>query len=190
MNQELEYSTCSHELFGALIEVVRMSVVDQFPTTRVDVDDVEHLLEALHAMRPNVPELNLFDGFVQVVRGNWREATDIFRALVDRSIGLPGSKAMLIYCLSSSGDHDWRIVANQLLDDDGVTPEARMLVHAIVARNDVEDAGEHALVSGEFVEPDSLKQLRADSVAGPAGNGGGGSATTEPPMFDGQYLRL
>lgn len=190
MNQEYEYSQCSHELFGALVEIVRMSVVDQFPTTRVDVDDVEHLLEAMHAMRPNLPELNLFDGFAQVVRGNWREAADIFRGLVDQSICLPGSKAMLIYCLSSSGDDEWRIVANQLLDDNAVTPEARMLVNAVVARDDVEQAGERALASGEFVEPESLKQLRAESVAGDAGNGASGAARTEPPMFDGQYLRL
>ncbi|MET3824241.1 type III secretion protein HrpB1 [Burkholderia sp. PvR073] len=190
MNQIHQYPTCTHELFGALVEIVRMSVVDQFPTTRIDVDDVEHLLEALHVMRPNLPELHLFDGFVHVVRGNWREATAIFRALVDQSVGLPGSKAMLIYCLSSSGDGDWRIVANQLLDDDGVTPQARMLVHAVMARNDVEQAGEYALASGEFVEPESLKQLRAESVSGEAGNGASGSAATEPPMFDGQYLRL
>ncbi|WP_185642809.1 HrpB1 family type III secretion system apparatus protein [Burkholderia sp. Bp9140] len=190
MNQIHEYQTCTHELFGALVEIVRMSVVDQFPTTRVDVDDVEHLLEALHVMRPNLPELHLFDGFVHVVRGNWREAADIFRALVDQSVGLPGSKAMLIYCLSSSGDDDWRIVANQLLDDDGVTPQARMLVHAVMARNDVELAGEHALATGEFVEPESLKQLRAESVAGDAGNGATDTARSEPPMFDGQYLRL
>ncbi|HEY4353268.1 MAG TPA: HrpB1 family type III secretion system apparatus protein [Paraburkholderia sp.] len=184
MNQQRESMDCSPELFGALIELVRMSVVDQFPTTRVDIDDVEHLLEAMHTLRPNLAELSLFDGFVHVVRGNWREAADVFGALAGQSLCMPGSKAMMIYCLSSSGNADWRILASQLLDEEAITPEARLLVHAVMARNDVEQAGEEAMTSGEFVEPESLRHLREES-ADAAGAGNGGLVP-----LDSQYLRL
>ncbi|MFC0402808.1 HrpB1 family type III secretion system apparatus protein [Paraburkholderia rhizosphaerae] len=188
MNQKRDYMDCSPELFGALIELVRMSVVDQFPTTRVDVEDVEHLLEAMHTMRPNLVELSLFDGFLHVVRGNWREATDVFGALAGQSLCMPGSKAMMIYCLSSSGNADWQVLASQLLDDGAITPEARMLVHAVIARNDVEQAGEDALSSGQFVEPESLKRLRTDTAGTPAEASSAAPGGLMP--FDGQYLRL
>ncbi|KKB62728.1 hypothetical protein WM40_15650 [Robbsia andropogonis] len=167
MNAKTEYKQCSHELIGGLIEIVRMAVIDQFPSPRLDVADVSALLDAMHVLRPTLTELNLFDGFVHVVRGEWHDAIALFSTLVSQDRCMPGSRAMLVYCLSASGNSDWKIEAEQLLHQDKLTPEARSLVYAVIARNDMEKAREDAYATGEFNEPESLKRLRDDYASYP-----------------------
>ncbi|MFM0040895.1 HrpB1 family type III secretion system apparatus protein [Paraburkholderia sediminicola] len=166
MNKQIDATNCSHELIGALTELLRMALVDQFPAPRVEIGDTEHLLEALHTMRPKLGELSLFDGFAYIVKGHWHDAIAVFEALVARSLCLPGSRAMLVYCLSASNNSDWRIVANQALDEP-LSADASLLIRSITVLQDIRQARAEAAVSGKFVIPESLRPLPATSHAAP-----------------------
>jgi type III secretion protein HrpB1 len=180
MNDPIETLRASAELVTGLTEVLRIAVADQFPATRADVEDIEQLLDALHALRPGLPELQMFDGFVQVVRADWRAAIETFGALVSNAQCLPGSKAMLAYCLDATSDVSWRQHALELLDDLQADPQVRLLAQALVARNDMEDARLVAVRTGSFTEPESLRTLRNASAVPAAA----------PAARDTQYLRL
>jgi type III secretion protein HrpB1 len=156
MNQQNDHTNCSHELIGALTELLRMGLVDQFPAPRVEIGDSEHLLEALHAMRPKLGELSLFDGFAYIVKGHWHDAIGVFETLAARSLCMPASRAMLVYCLSSSGNSDWRIAASQALDE-SLSPDASRLINSITALQDLKQARLDAAASGQFVMPESLR---------------------------------
>jgi type III secretion protein HrpB1 len=166
MNSQIDTTNCSHELIGALTELLRIALVDQFPAPRVEIGDTEHLLEALHAMRPKLGELSLFDGFVYIVKGHWHDAIAVFEALVARSLCMPGSRAMLVYCLSASNNSDWRIVANQALDEP-LSADASLLINSITVLQDIKRARAEAAVSGEFVIPESLRQFSGTAHAAP-----------------------
>lgn len=188
MNQPHDTFSASAELVAGLTEVLRIAVADQFPATRADVEDIEQLLDALHAMRPDVVELRMFDGFLHVIRADWHAAIETFEGLVAEERCLPGSKAMLAYCKDATADVSWRQLALELLDDPQAGPQAQMLAQALIARNDMEDARLSALRTGNFSEPESLRALRThdaamtQSKAAPAPVSGAG--------IDAQYLRL
>jgi len=164
MNKQCDYTNCSQELVGALTELVRMALVDQFPQPRVEIGDSEHLLEALHAMRPKLGELSLFDGFTYIVKGQWHDAIAVFEALVARSVCMPGSRAMLVYCLGSSGNSDWRIVANQALDEP-LSADANLLISSVTALQDMKQVRAEGAVSGKFVIPESVRPFAEMSAA-------------------------
>jgi type III secretion protein HrpB1 len=166
MNAPTDTIRASAELVGGLTEVLRVAITDQFPETRADVGDIEELLDALHVIRPDLPELQMFNGFVQVVRADWRAAIETFSGLVSNSQCIPGSKAMLAYCLDANSDVSWQQHALQLLDDDmQADPQVRLLAQALIARNDMEDARTTALRTGNFTEPESLRALRSANEA-------------------------
>lgn len=190
MSARNDYQSCSHEVIGGLVEVVNIAVMDKFPVSRVDIDDVEHLIEALRTLRPNVDKLDLFAGFAQIVRGNWREATEIFGALAAKSLCMPDSRAMEIYCMSCSGNEDWRIAANEFLESDQVTPVSRTLVLSVKARHEIVESKEKFLRTGEFVEPESLRLLKEETPLDGAPHAGMAMPAMQNDMLQGQYLRL
>lgn len=161
MDVKPEYTKCSNALVSALREVVRLSLLDKFPNPRMDSDEAEHLLDALHVLRPGRAELTLYDGFVHVVHRNWIEAIAVFESLVSQGKCMPGSKAMLVYCLHASGNADWRIVAAQMRDEDAsLTEDARMLLDSIELSAEIQQAKVDARTTGTFRLPDSAARLR------------------------------
>ena len=193
MNQQSDHTNCSHELIGALTELLRMGIVDQFPAPRVEIGDSEHLLEALHAMRPKLGELSLFDGFAYIVKGHWHDAIGVFETLVARSLCMPASRAMLVYCLSSSGNSDWCIAASQALDET-LSPDANLLINSITARQDLKQARLDAAASGQFVMPESLRPFIDTTASAPvdvaSAHAGGGADRMRMEVQQHGYLRL
>ncbi|WP_181885561.1 HrpB1 family type III secretion system apparatus protein [Trinickia dinghuensis] len=189
MNEPIDAIQASAELVGGLTEVLRVALADQFPATRADVEDIEQLLDALHLLRPELPELRMFDGFVQVVRADWHAAIETFSTLAASSQCLPGSKAMLAYCLDATSDVSWRQLALELLDDPRADAQVRLLAQALVARNDMEDARMVALRTGRFTEPESLRTLHGTGGAA-AGAEPHAPAAPAAPAPEPQYLRL
>ena len=156
------YAKCSNKLVSAMREIVRLALVDKFPNPRMESDEAEHLLDALHVLRPGRPELILYDGFVHIVHRNWIDAIGVFEGLAAKGECMPGSKAMLVYCLSASGNPDWRIVAGQLHEDEsGLTEDARVLLDSVELRADLEQAHRDAQLSGSFQMPESMARLQA-----------------------------
>jgi type III secretion protein HrpB1 len=175
-----------------LTEILRIAIADQFPATRVDVEDIEQLLEGLHLMRPELRELHMFDGFLQIVRADWRAAIDTFSTLTANAHCMPGSKAMLAYCMDATSDVSWRSLARELIDDPHAGAQARVLAHALIARSDIEDARMTALRTGTFAEPESLRALRtaSEELAAETPDTAASSSTVAPQAPDAHYLRL
>jgi type III secretion protein HrpB1 len=161
MDGKPDYMKCSNKLVSAMREVVRLALLDKFPNPRMESDEAEHLLDALHVMRPERPELVLYDGFVHIVHRNWIDAIAVFESLAARGECMPGSKAMLVYCLAASGNADWRIVASQMrASENSLTEDARVLLDSVELRDDLERANRDAQVTGTFHMTDSMKRLR------------------------------
>ncbi|MFM0040884.1 MULTISPECIES: HrpB1 family type III secretion system apparatus protein [Paraburkholderia] len=164
MAQDHEYTDCSEELTCALAELLRLSLVAPFPSIRCDPGDVDALLEALHALRPALLEFYAFDGFVHAARRDWHAAIDIFAALTDKSIGLPGNAAMLIYCVAANGDAQWRALSDDMLSVESLAREARLFVMSVVAHYDMAEAHKRSLRTGILVEPESMQRLRRETI--------------------------
>ncbi len=161
MDGKPEYMKCSSKLVGAMREVVRLALVDKFPNPRMASDEAEYLLDALHTIRPARPELMLYDGFVHIVHRNWIDAIAVFEGLASRGECMPGSKAMLVYCLAASGNADWRIVAGKMREDESsLTEDARVLLDSVELRDELERANRDAQVTGTFHMTESMKRLR------------------------------
>ena len=195
MSAQAEYQSCSHEVIGGLVEVVNIAVMDQFPTSRVDIDDVEDLLVALRTLRPKVDEFDLFIGFAQIVRGKFRDAADTFGTLVAKSLCMPDSRAMQVYCMSRNENSDWHIAANELLESEQLTPVARTMILAVKARHEIVESKMTFLSTGEFVEPESLRILKEETQPDgilPAGYGMPTMHREHDHMavMQGQYMRL
>lgn len=161
MDDRPAYMYCSNKLVSAMREVVRLALLDRFPNPRMESDEAEHLLDALHVMRPARPELQLYDGFVHIVHRNWIDAIQVFEGLASRGECMPGSRAMLVYCLNASGNADWRIVASQMRENAAsLTEDARVLLDSVELRDELVRANRDAQATGTFHMTDAMKRLR------------------------------
>jgi len=150
---------CSPNVVGGLIEAATTALMEDFPRTSVNLDDVEMMLEALHALRPNTLELHTLDGLLHVVRGQWHDAIRILRTVSD---GLPGfgyARALLSLSLSATGDRTWRQCADEVLASDA-SRSVKALAMAVVARNDMLDAIRASRLGADFVPPESMTALQ------------------------------
>lgn len=123
----------------------------------VDLDEVEHVLGIFRAIWPDEPGVRYFEGLIQNARQNWREAVDIFQALVDASQALPNSRAMLIYALKGVGDEQWRMHAQQLCDDPD--PDISLLALSMLAQDDLAHAEQMSVRTGRFELPESAADV-------------------------------
>lgn len=160
---ESAYTQCSHELVCGLIETVSLALFAHFPKAAGDTFDVELVLDALHVLRPKVPEIGMLDGVLHIVHGRWDEAMHTLREVAVSAPSFDYAKAMLAYCLASKGAHDWRQWAAEAAADDA-SRETRMLVRALEAREDLLYA-KMDYRGGEFVVPESCKALAEENNA-------------------------
>jgi type III secretion protein HrpB1 len=160
MHNRNEYLNCSTDLIGGLIETATTALMESFPNTSVNTDDVEALLVALHVLRPNTVELDTLDGILQIVRSQWPEAIRILRAVNERVPQFDYAKALLAFSLSAAGDPIWRQYADELLAGNAAR-SIKALVMAVVARNDMLEAVRTTRMGGAFVTPESLAALQA-----------------------------
>lgn len=192
MSELKDYLKCGDEILRGLVEVINMALIDKFPHSRIDVDDIEQLVGAVRLLCEPAPELDMIGARVQIVRGDYIGATQAFRELADKGHCLPNSRAMQIYCMSENGDGDWQVEANQMMMNE-TSPDAVRLLRTIVARNELNSAIKKAKATGEFEAPESLKALVAErqrAEADQAAQAQPVPSMIDPSLMGGQYMRL
>jgi type III secretion protein HrpB1 len=155
-----EHLNCSRDVIGGLIETATIALMANFPKTSVNIDDIESVLDALHILRPETVQLDVLDGMLHAVRGQWPEAIRVLHSLTEKLPQFEYAKALLAYSLSSAGDGSWRRYADEVLSGGGAR-SVKAFVMAIVARNDMIKAAREVRMGGRFVEPESLAILHA-----------------------------
>jgi type III secretion protein HrpB1 len=155
----LKGQSCPQSIVEAVVELVTTALDPAGATAQVECDDVESVIDALHAMRPGCAEFSFFDGWLHVRRQEWSEAECRFLDLVERSICLPQSKAMLLQCLMAQQKFGWREETKKIAEMGGDDP-AVALARALIATDDMVEAMETASRTGEFVVPDSMPALQ------------------------------
>lgn len=161
MSELKDYANCGDEILRGFVEVLNLALIDKFPRTRVDHDELDNMIAALRLLCEPVPEIDMIAGRMLIVRGDWIAATHVFRELAEKGHCLPNSRAMQIYCMSENNDADWRVEAHRMLQDE-TSPDALRLIRTVVARNDLNRAIDASKTTGEFEFPDSLKKLVAE----------------------------
>ncbi|WP_206956689.1 HrpB1 family type III secretion system apparatus protein [Trinickia acidisoli] len=193
MSELKDYVNCGDEILRGIVEVLNLALIDKFPHTRIDHDELDHMTAALRLLCEAVPELDMIAGRMLIVRGDWIAATQVFRELAEKGQCLPNSRAMQIYCMSENNDADWRVEAHRMLEDE-TSPDAIRLIRTVVARNDLNRALEASKMTGEFAFPDSLKQLvaeRQQREATEAAEAQPVPTAMDPSLMMGhQYMRL
>lgn len=182
---ESEYLNCSNEIVGGLIETVSVALFRDFPSVKVDLDDVEKVVGALTVLRPRVVEIETLTGVLHMFRGNWGEAMHVLRSVCERAPNFSYARMLLAVCLSTSGDSSWRRVAAEALEL-GADSHAEALVRVMQAREDLEGAIQVQQRGGAFTIPASCAALMAEQgVSTGTHEAGAGSA-----MESAGYLRL
>lgn len=164
MDNQADYLACERRVLRGLIETISVSLITNFPTPRVDLDDVEQLVSAVRVLMPDVPEIGLFEGLLLAAKGRWLEAGQVFRFLSDNKQCYPDSKALLGYCLSVVREPEWQVVINEVMEHESA-PNALTLARIVVAKNDYRRALEEARNTGVFVLPESARRLNEERAA-------------------------
>jgi type III secretion protein HrpB1 len=147
-------------LIPALIELVSIGCQRNYD------QDAEAVLSALRVLRPDFAELETFEAWLQIRRGRWAEAIHVLRGLDTASTKWSYGKALLAYCLYMTGDADWRIAANEVLELNN-NAEAVALARAMLGQAVPDAAGEPAPPAATGAgqptgfEPMSTQYLRA-----------------------------
>jgi type III secretion protein HrpB1 len=72
---------------------------------------------------------------------------------------MPASRSMLMYCMSETGDPEWRVEAEKLRQDDDLAGIA-LVAQSLIAREDLTSAIDSAKRTGVFVVPESIDDMR------------------------------
>ncbi|MFP6560943.1 HrpB1 family type III secretion system apparatus protein [Paraburkholderia sp. B3] len=184
-----EYLSCSADVVGGLIETVSVALMDQFPKPTVDCDDVALMLDALHVLRPDAPELDALDGILFIVKGAYDDAIHVLRQVTESAPHFAYARALLAFSLAAKGDPEWRQCAGEVIDDHE-SGDAQKLVRVLIARHDLMDARRASRLGGEFVMPASVTSLLEDQSAPPAARDAdaGHPAPREPVSADAHYM--
>jgi len=126
-----EYLNCSADVVGGLIETVSVALMDNFPKSTVDCDDVGLVLDALHVLRPDAPELDALDGILYIVKGRFDDAIRVLRQVIARAPAFAYARALLAFSLAAKGDPDWRQCASEVIEG-GQSGDAEKLVRVLM----------------------------------------------------------
>lgn len=159
-----EYMNCSAEVVGGLIETVCAALMDNFPHSEVDCHDAAMVLDALHVLRPDAPELDALDGIQCIVQGSYADAIRILRQVTETAPNFAYARALLSFSLAAVGDPEWRQRAGEVLDEQE-SHNAQQLVRLLIARHDLMAARRASTLGGEFVMPESVRSLLEDVPA-------------------------
>lgn len=187
MNQQKEQAKCPPAALGCLVDLVSAA----FPATsglgaKVDIDDIEQMVEALHALHPTFADFEFFDGWIHLLRRDWASAEAVYRGLIERSVCIPASKGMLLRCLKSSKTFGWQDEARKLAEEYS-DHEVGRLARVYLAGDDLQEAYATARRTGHFVAPESTRALE---------EGTAGSQKAEPVLTHNdmllamQYIRI
>ncbi|MET1477257.1 MULTISPECIES: HrpB1 family type III secretion system apparatus protein [Burkholderia] len=180
---------CPSGVVGAIVDLVRVALARAGTPAQVDIDDLEHLVDVLHLLRPDSAEFAFFDGWLHMVREEWSDAERLFRNLVERSVCLPASKGMLLQCLKARQEFGWQEEARHLLEEGG-NEEVERLAKVLLASEELKQAVATAKRTGRFVAPDSALAFEngahaedGEAVATP-------SSSSSDMLLTMQYMRV
>ncbi|TKC86940.1 hypothetical protein FAZ69_20170 [Trinickia terrae] len=170
---------CPSTVVGALVDLAGAAFARSGTYAGVDVDDIEHLVDMLHLLRPGNAEFSYFDGWLHMLRHEWSEAEELFRGLVERSVCLPSSRGMLLQCLKARQEFGWQDEARKIVEEGGDKDVTR-LAKLLLASDELKQAAATARRTGRFVAPESALAFEEESKAGESG------AVAAPPQSQSQ----
>ncbi|WP_369070925.1 HrpB1 family type III secretion system apparatus protein [Burkholderia gladioli] len=156
-----DYLNCRPEIVGGLIETASDALLQTFPKVSVGPYDIELMLDALRVLRPKVPEIQMLDGILHMVRNHWDDAILVLREVSESAPRFAYAKALLAFCLSTKGDGDWKLIANEVLENNP-TRDTLALVKALHAREELVSAVNASRNGGAFVPPASIEELNEE----------------------------
>jgi type III secretion protein HrpB1 len=180
---------CPSGVVGAIASLVGMAFAGAGTPAQVDADDIEHLVQALHSLRPASAEFTFFDGWLHMLRGEWNEAEWLFRDLVERGICLPSSRGMLLQCLKARQEFGWQEEARKLLEEGG-DEEVVRLAKVLLASDELKQAVATAKRTGRFVAPDSALAFEDGAPVQESGTVAAPSQPSSDMLLTMHYLRI
>ncbi|PMS22562.1 hypothetical protein C0Z18_04350 [Trinickia dabaoshanensis] len=180
---------CPSGVVGAIVDLVGVAFGGAGTPAQVDIDDIEHLVQALHLLRPESSEFVFFDGWLLMLRGEWSEAEWVFRGLVERAICLPASKGMLLQCLKAKQEFGWQEEARKLLEEGG-NEDVERLAKVLLASDELKQAVATAKRTGRFVAPDSALAFEQDAQVEDSGAVATPSQTSSDMLLAMKYMRI
>jgi type III secretion protein HrpB1 len=154
--QDVRITSAPAAVVGAVIDLASAALGEDAPAE--EVVDVEQVIEALRAWRPECVELAYLDGLVLIRQGNWADAEFVFRGLVRESRCVPASQSMLLRCMRALGQIDWQHEARHIAED-SPDSEAARAARALLADEELQQAVRTARRTGVFVAPESAVVL-------------------------------
>ena len=188
-----EYMRFDDHVVDIMLEVLGVAMRDNFPNCRIDHDDMAYIYDALTVLCHHTPELDMFEGLLNVARQDFIGASHTFQRLVDQEQCLPSSRALLVVCKAMNNDPNWEGEARQILDEE-TDEDTVLMVRTVIARQDLLSAIESAKRSGQFEMPASIVALKEDRARRQAAQAEG--TVPVPTQIDpslvmgGQYMRL
>jgi type III secretion protein HrpB1 len=153
---------CSPDIVGGLIETITAALLDNFPSMTAAPEDIEFVLDALRVLRPKLAELDTFEGLMCMQGGRWDDAIHAFQRVIAGAPNFSYAKALMAFCLSVTGDENWRRTASEALESNP-NRDTRRLVRALEAREDLRKAIAAYQASGKFEIPLSVAELNDDA---------------------------
>lgn len=190
MDQQKAQAKCPPAALGCLVDLVSAA----FAATsglgaKVDVDDIEQMVDTLHVLRPAFADFEFFDGWLHLLRRDWASAETVYRGLIERSVCMPASKGMLLRCLKSSKTFGWQDEARKLADEYR-DHEVGRLARVYLAGDDLQEAYATARRTGYFVAPESARELDQGAVGRQTKADAPAALTTGDMLLSMQYIRI
>jgi len=195
MNQLNHQAMCAAPVASGIVDLVSAALGKAGSVMAVEVDDVEHLIAALHVLRPTSAEIDFLDGLLQMRCNNWAEGEVIFRRLYERSLCLPSSHGLMLNCMKSGNVFGWQDEAQLVVESQGGTELGRF-ARSLLVDDEVARAVEAGRRSGSFVAPDSLRELTQPDPANQADANTGSqyaaprAQSNEDMLLAMQYMRI
>jgi type III secretion protein HrpB1 len=114
------------EFVSGLIDILSLAIDKSL------LDDADAVLTSARLLRPKLMQLDMFEGWIEMRRRHWKEASMILSNL---DLALPEfqtARAFLAVCQYSSGNPVWRTTATDVLENSS-NAEALDIVRTLLA---------------------------------------------------------
>jgi len=131
------------EFVASLVEVVGLGIAQD------RLEDAEAVLGIVRLLRPSMSELDTFEAWIAMKRGFWSDAIRLLRNLDATAKNWTLGKALMAFCQYATGDAEWSISANEVLQGNQSSAEAVGLVKLLLSPEEAmaEPAAEQATQS-------------------------------------------
>lgn len=184
-----DWSQCPSTVVGSIVDLTGAAFAHCGTQAKLDIEDLEHVVDMLHLLRPDNADFSFFDGWLHMLREEWSDAEHLFRSLVDRAICLPSSRGMLLQCLKAAQDFGWQEEARRIVEDGGDKDVTR-LAKLLLASDDLKQAAATARRTGRFVAPESARAFEEEAGAEDSGAVATPTQSTSDVLLTMQYMRI